>query len=171
MTPITFETLSELEKITLYSDNDILCIAYINKISFDDKKRSLLLLIESISVVLGFSIMAIASGLGTYSVYGTILQALWMFLFVAVCGLFTLDVLSLYPIIRDSKELVNLISNGYKIEVFTFDEIKNNCEKAEIFVGEDGFYNKRYDSVIREIFAHADSIYNKDEVLRIEMED
>lgn len=171
MTPITFDSMSQLKKLTIYSDDDRLCVAYITKISDHDKLRAIGLLSECIAITLGILILSIISCSKISGIYNITWQNAIISILTLICGLFIFDALSLYPIIKDVKELAKSISNGYKIEVITIDDIALNYEKTNIFIKEDGFYNERYDSVIDELFSLADSIYNKDEILKIEMED
>lgn len=171
MTPITFDSMSQLKKLTLYSDDDRLCVAYISKISKHDKLRAIRLLSECISITLVILIISILSCSKISGIYNSAWQSAMILILTLICGLFIFDVLSLYPIIKDGKELAKSISNGYKIEVITIDDIAHNYEKTNIFIKEDGFYSERYNSVIDELFSLADSIYNEDEILKIEMED
>lgn len=170
MTPITFDSMSQLKKLTLYSDDDRLCVAYITKISEHDKLRAIALLYKCISITLIILTISICY-LKISVIYNSVWQSAMISILILICGLFIFDALSLYLIIKDGKELAKSISNGYKIEVITIDDIAHNYEKTDIFIKEDGFYNEKYNSIINELFSLADSIYNKDEILKIEMED
>lgn len=171
MKPITFDTLSDIHKIELYSDNKRSCTAFISKITGANIIDSLYYISLSILPFIIICIPPIQSVLG-YTYSPTHLE-FWIFELITIL-IASIIFISIYPIIHDLKSSYNIIHagiGGYIIELFIFDDDSNRKEKDEIFVQKDGFYKDKYNFVINEIFRQAEMNNIDDEILSFTLED
>lgn len=169
MKPITFDTLSDIHRIDLYTDEKRSCVAFVNKIHKNDQRRSLFYIILSLMpllyIFIPISVFALTNT-NPFNQKGIIT----IILYIITAGIM---LLILSPIIHDFPILIKTAyigKDGYIIEIFTFDDEIGRKEKDYIFIRKDGFYNYKYNHIINTLFDSVDYIYN-DEPLDIIMEE
>lgn len=171
MKPITFDTLSDLHKINLYQDKQRSCTAFISKITTNDFIHALYCFVAVLVpfiIICMPTVVFIAGHENPLTDFGFWFSQFMVTLIAAV--IFT----AIYPIVPDFVLLCKTIyigTDGYLVEVFTFDDEIGKKEKINIFIRKDGFYREKYNPIITEIFKKAEMDFVSDEILSFIMEE